>query len=224
MSVKKIILISLALLVVVAAVLVYAAARKMYTPTEGAKIAKYAAPQKALLVVDVQEDYTGLNGRQPALFKNVTGQINTINRLIDKASESGIKVVYIRQVFCNNFITRHFVARTVEGLPGTEMDSRVKVINQNDFTKQISDGFSNPKLGEFLAANHVDELYLVGLDGAYCVYNTAMGGRNRGYKVTVVKDAIMSQKNMDDVLKRYEKDGIPTTTSKEMFWKEGSQL
>lgn len=216
MSLKKILLISLALLVVVTAVFVYATARKMYTPTGGVKIAKYADPQKALLVIDVQKDYTGLDGRKPPLFKNVMGQISTINMLIDKATLSGMKVVYIRQVFDNNFITRRFVGRTVEGLPGTEMDPRIKVINQNDFTKKLSDGFSNPKLGEFLVANHVDELYLVGLDGAYCVYNTALGGRNRGYKVTVVKDAVMTQKDMADVLKRYEKDGILTTTSGEM--------
>lgn len=216
MSTKKIILISIALLVAVAAVFVYATARKMFTPTEGARIAKYADPQKALLVIDVQTDYTGLDGRQPALFKNADGQINTINRLIDNASASGMKVVYIRQVFDNNFITRTFVGRTIEGLPGTEMDPRVKVINRNDFTKRFSDGFSNPKLGEFLVANHVDELYLVGLDGAYCVHKTAMGGLNRGYKVTVVKDAVMTQKDMAYVLKRYEKDGILTTTSREM--------
>ena len=217
MSIKKIILISLVLLVVVAAVFLYAAARKIYTPTKGTRIGKYSDPQKALLVIDLQVDYIGLNGRQPPVYEHVDKQINTINSLIDKASESGMKVVYIRQVFDNNFLMRHLVGRTIEGVPGVEMDPRVKVINQNDFTKNISDAFSNPKLGEFLVANHVDELYLVGLDAAYCVYNTAMGGKNRGYKVTVVKDAIMTQKNMADVLKHYETHGILTTTSGEML-------
>jgi len=68
------------------------------------------------------------------------------------------------------------------------------VINGNDFTKRISDSFSNPQLDAFLIRNRVDELYLVGLDASYCVHKTALGALNRGYKVTVVDDAVLSRK------------------------------
>jgi nicotinamidase/pyrazinamidase len=217
MSIKKYVLISLAAIVVLAAAGAIFTAKQLYTPTKGKQIGKYANPRKALLVVDVQEDYTGLNGKQPPLFKDAEGQIATINRLIEHASESGITVAYIRQIFDNNAITRFLVGRTIEGLPGTELDSRIKIVNQNDFTKRISDAFSNPGLGEFLIRNQVDEIYLVGLDAAYCVYYTAMGARNRGYKVTVVGDAVMTRKNMGDILKRYEKDGIGLTASRELI-------
>jgi len=213
----KIIFISFAVIVVLIAAFVYLTAKKLYTPTTGPRIARYNHPAKALLVIDVQEDYTGLRGGQPSIFKKPERVIATINALIEKASISGMKVVYIRQIFDNNFITRHLVGRTIEGLPGTELDSRVKVISRNDFTKKISDAFSNPKLDEFLVASHVDELYLVGLDGAYCVYYTAMGARNRGYKVTVIKDAILTRKNMDNLLEQYKKDGILTALCGEVL-------
>jgi len=111
------------------------------------------------------------------------------------------------------------VGRTVEGQPGTELDSRIKVINQDDFTKKISDAFSNPGLEKFLISNQVDELYLTGLDAAYCVYYTALGARQRGYRVTIVRDAVMTRKNMKDILKRYEKDGIAFTSSSELIGK-----
>lgn len=191
--------------------------QKIYVPTKGKKISTYANPQKALLVIDVQEDYTGAKGKQPIPFKNAAAQIAAINRLIDSVSKSGMKVAYIRQVFDNNFITRIFVGRTIDGLPGTELDSRIKIINRNDFTKKISDAFSNQRLEEFLIQNQVDEVYLVGLDAAYCVYYTALGALNRGYKVSVVKDAVMTRKNMDDVLKTYKKNGILLTTSSEII-------
>jgi nicotinamidase/pyrazinamidase len=217
MSLKKYALISLAIVLALAAGGVFVAVKHIYTPTRGRHIDKYEHPRKALLVIDVQEDYTGLKGKQPPLFENVEGQIATINKLIDYASRSGMEIAYIRQLFDNNFITRFFVHRTIEGLPGTEIDSRIMIANQNDFTKKISDAFSNPRLDEFLTKNQVDEIYLVGLDAAYCVYYTALGARARGYKVTVVRDAVMTRKEMGKVLKRYDKDGIGLTSSRELI-------
>ncbi len=215
-SMKKYLLISLAAIVVVFGVFVVITMKKMFTPTRGAKIAAYSNPQKALLVIDVQEDYTGLKGKQPVLYPNVESQITAINGLIDRASKAGVRVVYIRQIFDDNFISRLLGGRTIEGKPGAEIDARIHVVNRNDFTKKISDAFSNQQLNAFLALNQVDELYLVGLDAAYCVYNTAKGALNRGYKVKVVKDAILTRKSMNDILKRYKQEEIPVTTSSEV--------
>ncbi len=216
MSRKKKVLISLLVVVVILAVIVFAIVKKIYTPTQGAKIAAYSKPQKALLVIDVQEDYTGLKGKQPVLYPNVEPQITVINETISKASKAGVRVVYIRQIFDDNFISQLLGGRTVEGKPGAELDARVNVISRNDFTKKFSDAFSNPQLDAFLIGDQVNELYLVGLDAAYCVYNTAKGALNRGYKVTVVKDAIMTRKDLNDVLRRYEKEGITFISSKEI--------
>jgi nicotinamidase/pyrazinamidase len=216
MSAKKYFVITLAAFIVILGVFVIVVMKKMLTPTQGQKIVTYADPQKALLVIDVQEDFTGLKGRQPVPYRGVEPQIMTINDLIDRAAKAGLKVVYIRNLYDDNFVTRLILGRDIEGKPGTEMDARIKMINQNDFTKKISDAFSNPRLDEFMITNQVNELYLVGLDAAYCVYNTAKGALNRGYRVTIVKDAIMTRKNMSDVLKRYEKEGIVSTSSREI--------
>jgi hypothetical protein len=48
---------------------IFASFKQIYTPTTGAKISKYANPQKALLVIDVQEDYTGLKGKLLKIFQ-----------------------------------------------------------------------------------------------------------------------------------------------------------
>jgi nicotinamidase-related amidase len=217
MSIKKKLIISLLAVIVIIAVFVVFAAKKIYTPTQGVKISKYDNPRKALLVIDVQEDFSGLKGKQPVPLKNVGEQIAVINGLIDNASKSGMEVVYIRQIFDDNFITRNFIGRAIEGQAGVELDGRVRVVNKNDFTKKIADAFSNPELDKFFIGNRVDELYLTGLDAAYCVYYTAMGAKNRGYKFAVVKDAVMTQKKMADVLKQYDKDGISIVTSKDII-------
>lgn len=217
MFTKKRILLSLLAVVALAAIFVVIMAKKIYTPTQGVKIGNYADPRKALLVIDVQEDFSGLKGRQPVPIKDAAEQIAVINRLIDNVSLSGMEVVYIRQLVDDNFIMRNTIGRAIEGQPGAELDARIKVINRNDFTKKISDAFSNPGLDKFLIGNQVNELYLVGLDAAYCVYYTALGAKNRGYKVSIVKDAVMTQKNMHDVLKQYEKDGIAAVASAEIM-------
>ena len=185
----------------------------MYTPTTGPRISSYADPAKALIVIDVQDDYTGVSGRKEPMFKNVDDQISRINKLIDQASSAGMQVVYIRHLFPDNVIMRNLIGRTIEGLPGAELDKRINVVSTNEFTKKISDAFSNPKLSEFLTAHHVNELYLTGLDGAYCVYKTALGGMNRGYHVTVITDAVISSKKIEDVLELYKENGVATITS-----------
>lgn len=217
MFTKKRILLSLLAVVALAAIFVVIMAKKIYTPTQGVKIGNYADPRKALLVIDVQEDFSGLKGKQPVPIKDAGEKIAVINSLIDSVSVSDMEVVYIRQLFDDNFIMRNTIGRAIEGQPGAELDARIKVINRNNFTKKISDAFSNPGLEDFLIRKKVDEVYLVGLDAAYCVYYTALGAKNRGYKVSIVKDAVMTQKNMHDVLKQYEKDGISTVASTEIM-------
>lgn len=219
MSLKKKILITVVVVILAVGTLLFFEFKKLNTPTTGPRISSYADPAKAILVIDVQDDYTGVSGRKEPIYKNVDDQIARINKLIEKASSSGMQVVYIRHLFSNNIITRNMIGRTIEDLPGTELDPRIKVVSGNDFTKKISDAFSNPKLSEFLTTHHVNELYLTGLDGLYCVYKTALGGMNRGYHVTVVADTVMSRKKMKDVLKLYKENGVATITSDTLFVK-----
>ena len=88
--------------------------------------------------------------------------------------------------------------------------------NGNDFAKNRTDAFSNRQLEQFLIDQQVTELYLVGLDAAFCVYYTALGALNRGYNVTVVSDAVMTGRNMAHVIERYRKKGIAVMESREV--------
>jgi len=183
-------------------------------PTKGPKIQKYADPQKALLVIDVQEDFTGRTAKPPFPYKNSRELIETVNGLIEDASGKGFNIIYIRQEFdgfMGKIISRMFGKGTaIRGTPGAEVDQRVSIINDNIFTKPKGDAFSNPALGKFLVEHSVNELFLTGLDAEFCVYHTAKGALNRGYTVNIIPNgvALRAEKKWNVLMKRYERDGI----------------
>ncbi len=188
--------------------------RSMFMATRGRKIPRYPAPRNALIVLDLQEGYSGTNTRQPVTIPPATGLISRVNRLIDMAEVSGMEVAYIRQVFGNNlFVRLHGGKRQGKVV----IDKRIKVINSNDFEKNRTDAFSNRQFDQLLRDRQVDQLYLVGVDAAFCVYYTALGALNRGYKVTVVSDAVMSRNKMEKVLEKYRRKGIGIITSEELI-------
>jgi nicotinamidase-related amidase len=63
----------------------------------------------------------------------------------------------------------------------------------------------------------VNELYLIGLDAAGCVYCTAKGALKHRDTVSVVKDCILllAEDKWDILMKKFEHEGINLITSKE---------
>ncbi|MBI5847266.1 MAG: cysteine hydrolase [Nitrospirae bacterium] len=214
MSIKFFALMFFAAIVAIAVVAGLMMLRSMFMATRGRKIAAYPEPRKALVVLDIQEGYTGTAARQPVTRPPTGGMLFIVNSLIDKAAESGMEVAYIRQVFSNNLFVRLHGGRRQGRVI---IDRRIKVINENDFEKNRTDAFSSRQFEQFLIDRHVNELFLVGVDAAYCVFYTALGALNRGYKVTVVTDAVLSRKKMEAVLERYRRKGIAVMTSEELI-------
>lgn len=187
--------------------------RSMFTATRGRKIGRYTNPRQALVVLDIQEGYVGTASRQPVTHLPPGHVIGTVNRLIELAERVRMEVVYVRQVFGSDLIVRLHGGRRQGRVV---VDRRIKKINDHDFAKNRTDAFSNRQFEQFLIDRQVDELFLVGVDAAYCVYYTALGGINRGYRVTVVTDGVRSRKKMADVIERYSHKGIGLITSDEL--------
>ena len=209
-------MIFLSVIVLIAAVGGLVMYRSMFVATKGEKIVTYSAPRKALLVLDLQEGYDGKNPRQPATPPAAGSMFSTVNRLIDIAANNGMEVLYIRQVFSSNFFVRLHGGRQVGRVI---VDRRITKINDNDFEKNRTDAFSNRNLEQYLIDHQVDELYLTGVDAAYCVYYTALGGLNRGYRVHVVSDAVTSRVSMSEVIQRYRRKGIGILTGDQLYRK-----
>lgn len=169
--------------------------------------------QKALFVIDIQEDYTGDTAKPPFPYKDSDKLITIVNKLIEVASEKNIIIVYIKQEFehLGKLFSKVFCGGTaIKGNLGTEIDKRINMKSNYIFSKAAPDAFSNTKIKKILDEYRVRELYLVGLDAEFCVYSTAKGALRHGYKVSIIKDAIALRngKKWNDILKKYEHDGI----------------
>ncbi|MCC5468134.1 cysteine hydrolase family protein [Pelosinus baikalensis] len=177
--------------------------------------------KKALLVIDIQEDYTGAMAKPPFPYKDSERLIATVNKIIEMAARKNLIIVYIQQEFDGFFgrmISKVFGHGTaVKGNPGTEFDKRVKIASDHCFAKPMPDAFSNPNFESFIKENHINELYLVGLDAEGCVYFTAKGALKRGFKVSIIQDGIvlLAEKKWNSLLKKYKKNGITLLLSKE---------
>ncbi len=207
--------ISISLLAIVV-ILVLLAATFVVTsgPTKGEVIKEYADPQKALVVIDMQEDYTGDTAKPPFPYKNSKELINKVNNIINETHKTNIKTIYIKQEFdgpIGRFIANTFAKGTaIKGNPGTEIDSRVEIVSPHLFGKPKGDSFSNPEFEQFLIDNSIDELFLAGLDAEFCIYYTALGALNREYKVTIIKDAIaiQAENKMQKMMDKYIDKGV----------------
>lgn len=190
-----------------AAVLLVMMMRSM-APTKGEHIPAYIRPSKALVIVDIQEDFTGPGARKP--YRDGNRILEVSNRLLAQAEAQGLPVVYIQNVMENSVIRMLAGNINVPGKPGTAMDRRLKQIpGAPTFTKNRSDAFSNPELDAFLRQKQVDEVVLVGLDAAYCINATALGAVNRGYRVTLIPEGIATEsgKPMAFFIERWRQAG-----------------
>lgn len=189
--------------------------RGMFMATRGRKIAPYPAPRSALVVLDLQEGYHGTGSDRPsAIAPQPHGLFATVNRLIAWAAANDMEVAYLRQVFASDLVVRLHGGRRQGRVI---IDRRVSVINDHDFEKNRTDAFASRSFEQFLIDRQVNQLYLVGVDAAFCVYYTALGALQRGYRVTVVSDAVRSRRQLDRVLERFRRKGIGAVTSAELL-------
>jgi nicotinamidase/pyrazinamidase len=197
--------------------------------SRGARIAEYKNPQKALFVIDIQEDTTGTTALPVAPYKGKVEYIARLNKIIEAASRKNILIVYIKQEFDGlwgkTLSWAVFCGSDIKGNPGTEIDKRIVILSKYTFSKPWGDSFTNPELDKFMTGLRVNELYLTGLDPEFCIYATARGALNRGYRVNIVTDALLSwrdsiciwTKNTNEgIFKKYRHDGIKLISSKEL--------
>jgi nicotinamidase-related amidase len=184
-------------------------------PTKGERIARYNDPKSALLVMDVQNDIT-----RDKAYGNTEGFVESVNQSTAFAEENGMEIIYVKNIYGNNPVVLLLAGgKGKRGTEGVEFDSRLNVVNGNVFVKSRGDSFSSAEFENYLIAQKIDTLYIVGADAAGCVLRTAQGGKNRGYNVTIIKDAVTTAANdtkMKQVEEQYKKDGIITVTLNEL--------
>ena len=159
--------------------------------------------EKCLLVVDVQNRFYD----NTALENDATEMVENINLIIDNTKPEN--VVYIK---ANGKILtvslKGIKANPMERAP--ELDSNLKIVNKNIFTKIEGDAFTLENLNKFLAEHNFKEIVIVGLLAEKCVYSTALGGISKGYGIYIVPEAIVSksENKKAKVIGKLQKKGV----------------
>lgn len=204
------------LLVLVGAVLAFALMTSQ--PTTGPRIATPAQPRSALLIVDIQEDFTGPNAIKP--YRDGERLVQAANRLLQHAQDKNLLVAYVINVVDHPIMKVLAGGMNAPGAKGTEMDRRIaRLPSAKTFEKHRSDSFSVPELDAHLREQQVDHLYVVGLDAKYCINATIRGALNRGYKVTALLDAVATESgtSVAELAQGWREAGASTLTMDELL-------
>jgi maleamate amidohydrolase len=184
--------------------------------TTGKPIERYERPRSALLLVDLQEDFLSEAGRMSVAREQVEPMLHAIEELAAQAQARELPVAHVRNVFSRGDIANWFRNHAaVDGEPGTKLDPRTAALSATVFDKSAPDSFSNEGLDTFLRDRQVDHLVLTGVFADGCVYWTARGALNRGYRVTVVRHAVAdsNDENRTDALENLAERGVRVVDS-----------
>jgi len=160
--------------------------------SKGEIIENYSQAQNALLVIDIQEATTGEVASNSFYKANSDKLIENINRISKNFIQQNRSVVYIRGEITDpliNLLNNSYA----KGSLGAQFDRRLKIDSEFEVVKNRNDAFSNTNLDQILCNNKVNELYIVGLDAAYCVNKTIEAAQNRNYKINLIHEAVLSE-------------------------------
>jgi nicotinamidase-related amidase len=181
-------------------------------PTSGARIAA-TRRGKALILVDLQEDYTGPHAQQS--YQESERLISAANQLIEAAHAGGWPIYLTRVAMPDDWFHPLLTGgAALAGTKGAELDARLVRAGAKEIVKTKSDAFANPLLDAQLAVAQVGELFIAGLDAGFCVKKTILGALNRGYKVNVVREGIATRHGapLEQHIASYEAAGAVMTS------------
>ena len=159
--------------------------------------------KSALVVVDLQNDFTLETGKAHACVSQVNKLFPIVNQLSKKFIATEQEVVYLKTEWSNPFVKLLTGNSVKKGTTGADFDSRLKVVSNNVFIKGNKNAFASDDFRRFLQDKSIAHLYLVGLATDYCIKVSAIRAIAQGYKVTVVRDGVAGYRCEDFLLSLY---------------------
>src|SRR5579859_3773466 len=127
----------------------------------------------ALLVLDIQQDFTGPHARMPIDPQQRAEILPNINRLVQHADQAGWLIVYIGNEFARfDPLNLGRNAAAIKGSAGAALDPDLLLIGEHYIPKHAGDAFSNPRLLELLRQHNVTGLSICGVFADACVLST----------------------------------------------------
>lgn len=130
---------------------------------------------KALLVIDVQNAIVEL--------KDFTKELTLIEQVIQDFRRDGHPVIFIRH------IDDQEESPLYRDSEGSHIHDSILKYAETVVEKQTPSAFYNTNLAETLEKLGVKHLFIVGFETEFCCMFSAISAYDRGYKVTLIKDA-----------------------------------
>jgi nicotinamidase-related amidase len=129
--------------------------------------------REVLIVVDVQAGVMKGTWRAPSIIEN-------IGLVVGRARERGVPVIWVQ----------HADDELVHGSPEWEIVPELEpVAGEPQIHKHFNSSFEQTSLEETLARLGATHIVLAGAATNWCIRATAYGALDRGYDLTLVKDA-----------------------------------
>jgi len=140
------------------------------------------AIRRALIVIDVQNEY--VTGDLPIEFPDVRTSLVNIGRAMDAARAASVPVVVVQNVAPAGS------PRFARGTPGAELHPVVAERERHHYMeKSLPSAFAGTDLAQWLAANEIDTLTVVGYMTQNCDASTIIHAVHAGFTVEFLSDA-----------------------------------
>lgn len=148
----------------------------------------------------MQNDYLW-EKRKKKFSYNTNNLVNSVNNAISSYKENGYDVIYIAQMFPNIITNKWFIGFSIKGTIGAELYSKLNVVSDLYFEKNLPDAYSSKAFREHMKKQGYTEIVLCGLDECGCVGATAKGAVKTGVKVLMLENCIGRRFSNDKVQK-----------------------
>lgn len=141
-----------------------------------------ATPRRALVVIDVQNEY--INGNFKIEYPPVTTSLGNIGLAMDAARAAGVPVIVVQHDMPEG------APVFAQGSHGWQLHPDIaKRPADHRINKTMASVFTGTDLAEWLSANGIDTLTVVGYMTHNCDASTILHASHAGFKVEVLEDA-----------------------------------
>lgn len=145
-------------------------------------------PRRALLVIDVQQDYfSELGGNLPVEFPPATVTLANIGKAMDAAKSHGIPVVVVQHLAPPESPV------FAENSAGAALHPAIaQRAYDHHITKKLPDAFCETDLAAWLQARAIDTVTVVGYMTQNCDLSTIISGMHQGWAMEFLSDGASS--------------------------------
>lgn len=129
--------------------------------------------KQALLIIDVQNEYSSEGNLPIENFEQIVENINMID--INKYTT----VITVRHINSKGIFSTKWA---------TEYPSKLNIMSNYDVIKQVADSFQGTNLLQLLENNDISDIEICGFMTQNCITYTALTAKRLGYNTTVLSN------------------------------------